>query len=78
MPREMLIADPVAIMFRQPDGSVTVHIHPPAGYGPGEYGVLACDFVRHIAAALKVDEADVWKWVDKERHRPTAEISQAN
>lgn len=78
MPREIKIADPLAIMFRQPDGAVTVHIHPPADFGLGPYSILACDFVRHIAAAFKVDEADVWKWVDKERHRPTAKISQAN
>jgi hypothetical protein len=29
-----------------------------------------------MARAFHVDEAEVWKWVDKERRRPTTDITQ--
>lgn len=40
------------------------------------YGLIVCDLVRHVAAAFKVDEDDVWTWVDRERHHHTTDISQ--
>jgi hypothetical protein len=37
--------------------------------------LLVCDLVRHVARAFKIEENDVWEWVDKERRNPTTEIT---
>jgi hypothetical protein len=50
----------------------------PEGRSHEEYGILLCDLVRHIANAFKVDESDVWRWVDAERFNPTDVIEQVN
>jgi hypothetical protein len=71
----MMIAQPLIIMFESDDG-VNCHIHP-AGYTRECYGLLICDLVRHVAKAFNVDEHDVWFWVDRERHDPTATIDGA-
>lgn len=70
----MMIQEPLIIMFRQ-DDKITCHIHP-GEYNHKHYGLLICDLVRHVANAFKVDEDDVWEWVDKERHHHTSEIKQ--
>jgi len=71
----MMITAPLVIMFEQ-DKSVVCHIHPPPTYSHKTYGLLICDLVRHIANAFKVDEDDVWEWVDKERYYHTTDIRQ--
>ena len=73
--KTMKIEDPLVIMFRGPDDDIVCHIHP-GKFTHEHYGLLVCDLVRHVAAAFKVSEDDVWTWVDKERHRPTTGISQ--
>ena len=69
----MMITQPLVIMFEQ-DGNVVCHIHPRQQDSHSEYGLLICDLVRHVANAFKVDEEDVWEWVDKERHHHTTDI----
>ncbi len=73
----MMIAAPLVIMFKQ-DDRVICHIHPDTQSSYQSYGLLICDLARHVARAYKVEEADVWKWVDMERNHPTTEITQAS
>jgi hypothetical protein len=71
----MRIEQPLVIMFEDPDGEIVCHIHPNEKADSHEaYGLIICDLVRHVARAFKVDEENVWEWVDKERHRPTTAI----
>jgi hypothetical protein len=78
MAKTMRIEQPLVIMF-EADGQVVCHIHPSKTASSHEhYGLLICDLVRHVARAFKVDEADVWEWVDKERHSPTTGITAAS
>lgn len=75
-----MIRAPLLIMF-QDDGAspnVICHIHQPKDWTHKHYGLVICDAVRHVAKAFKVDEDDVWKWVEKERYHPTTPISQAS
>jgi hypothetical protein len=69
------IRNPRFIMFEGPDGTNICHIHP-GELSYGQFGMLVCDLVRHIAAAFKVEEDDVWAWVDKERRHPTTKVSR--
>lgn len=71
----MMITAPLVIMFKQ-DEDIVCHLHPPSNYDHTHYGLLICDLVRHVAAAFKVEEDDVWMWVDKERHRHTTDIKR--
>lgn len=71
----MMITAPLVIMFEQ-DGSIVCHLHPRPDDSHRGYGLLICDLVRHVAGAFKIDEDDVWEWVDKERHHPTTKITQ--
>ena len=72
--KEMVIEQPLAIMF-EADGGIVCHIQPSEIASSHEpYGQLICDLVRHVARAFKVDEAEVWKWVDKERRHPTTDV----
>jgi len=71
-----IVKQPLVIMFRQ-DDKVVCHIHPSNEDNYQSYGLLICDLVRHVANAFKVDEDDVWKWVDAERDNPTTAIEQA-
>jgi hypothetical protein len=79
MPKNtMRIEQPLVIMFES-DGQVVCHIHPSKTASSHEhYGLLICDLVRHVARAFKVEEADVWDWVDKERRDPTSGITTAS
>jgi len=70
-PTHFEIADPLVVMFREPEGNVLCHLHPPEDWTHEHYGLLVCDLVRHVANAFKVDEDAVWDWVDQERHLPT-------
>jgi len=75
-PQPIAIENPLVIMFQAPGGEVICHLHP-EGYTYEHYGMLACDLVRHIAAAFKVKEDAVWEWVDKERHHHTTDVTKA-
>jgi len=70
----MIIEKPLVLMF-EADGKVVTHIHP-GSHNYQHYGLLICDLVRHVAAAFKVNEGEVWNWVDKERANPTTDIRQ--
>ncbi len=74
--KPMRITDPLVIMFREPAGTVITHLHRPPDLGHESFGLLVCDFVRHIANAYQVSEDQVWKWVDKERHHHTTDITR--
>lgn len=73
--KPMEIHNPLVIMFRTPDKQIICHIHPTEEDGHEAYGLLICDLVRHVARAFKVDEDEVWNWVDKERYHPTTEFT---
>ena len=69
------IEQPLVIMFEQA-GQIVCHIHPSRkAASHREYGLVICDLVRHVARAFKVEEEDVWEWVEKERRKPTSEIT---
>jgi hypothetical protein len=72
-----VLSNPIIVMFLQ-DKKVTCHIHKPPDYTYEHYGLLICDLVRHVAHAFKVDEDDVWEWVDKERSHPTTDLTEAS
>jgi hypothetical protein len=42
------------------------------------FGLVICDIVRHVAAAYRVEEDDIWEWVEKERHHHTTELRRAS
>ena len=68
-----MVKQPYVIMFK-PEGVDNIVTHIFKGderIGYKEFGLLACDLVRHVANAFEVDEDEVWEWVDKERHHPT-------
>jgi len=71
----MMITQPLIIMF-ECDEKIVCHIYPRPQDSHKSYGLLVCDLVRHLAGAFKVDEDDVWEWVDKERHHHTTKIIQ--
>lgn len=70
-----IVKQPLAILFDQ-DGSTVCHLYPPEGFTHQHYGLLVCDLVRHVASAFKVDEDDVWEWVEKERDKQTTTFSR--
>ena len=71
----MVIKEPLVIMYETPGGQVLTNIHPKKGLTHKAYGLLICDLVRHVGRAYKVPEDDVWEWVDRERKRPTTDIT---
>lgn len=74
--KPMRIEDPLVIMFEGSGGEVICHIHPSKKANSHQhYGLIVCDLVRHVARAFKVDEKEVWEWVDKERRNPTTEVT---
>lgn len=76
--KPIVIEQPLVIMF-EADGGIVCHIHPSTKASSHEhYGLLICDLVSHVARAFKVDESDVWEWVDKERNNPTTEVKTAS
>lgn len=66
----MKIENPLVIVFEN-DGKIQTHLYP-GERNYKQYGILIADIVRHVANAFKVDENDVWEWVDKERDHPTS------
>ena len=58
--KPIIIDKPLVLMFEGPDKKIVTHIHP-GSYGYQGYGLLICDLVRHVAAAFKVAENEVWK-----------------
>jgi hypothetical protein len=70
-----LLENPLVVMYQQ-DGKLVCQIHPAKGIDHKHYGLVICDLVRHVARAFRVDEDDVWKWVDKERRHPTTDVTQ--
>lgn len=70
------VEDPLVIIYPQ-DGALVTAIHPRGSDTFAGYGIIVCDLVRHIAKAFKVDEDEVWDWVDKERQHPTSAIRAA-
>ena len=73
----MRIEKPLVVMFETPDGKVVCHLHPSErAKSHAEYGLLIGDLVRHVSRAFKVEESEVWDWVDKERNHPTTTIER--
>jgi hypothetical protein len=72
------IENPLFVSFLAPDNSTVTHVHVPPGWGPSHYGLVICDLVRHVAAALKCDEDDIFEWLEKERDNPTSKIESAS
>lgn len=72
-----IVKKPLVIIFEAPDGEMMTHIWPSAkADSHAAYGLIVCDLVRHVAVYFKVDEVDVWEWVEKERFRPTTEFGR--
>jgi hypothetical protein len=71
----VVLEDPMVVMFQQ-NGQLVCHIHPAKGIDHRHYGLAICDLVRHVARAYKVDDDEVWRWVDKERRGPSSDITQ--
>jgi hypothetical protein len=74
MSEAMILNNPLFVMFEQ-EGKLVCHLWPRESDTHAHYGVILCDLVRHVANAFKVDEDDVWEWVDKERYNHTTEIT---
>ena len=71
-----MIDSPLVIMYEDRDAGIVCRIHQSANVNSHEhYGILICDLVRHVARAFKVAEDDVWQWVDKERRKPTSDVT---
>lgn len=68
------IEAPLLIMYEQ-DGKVMCRIHRPPDYTHKHYGLLICDAVRHVARAFKIEEDDVWDWVERERYKQSTEFT---
>jgi hypothetical protein len=66
-------------MFKDNDTeNVICHLYPEENsYGYREYGLLVCDLVRHVASCFSVDQKEVWEWVDRERIKPTTDITSS-
>ena len=74
--QQVRIDNPLVVMFEGPERKVVTRIHIPTGYTHKMFGLLVCDLVRHLARAFKVSEDDIWEWVDKERRKPTSDITR--
>ena len=70
----MVLNKPLLVVFEQ-EGNLVCHLWPREDDTHASYGLIACDIVRHAARAFKVDEDDVWEWVDKERRKHTTSFS---
>lgn len=71
-----VVKRPYVIMFKA-EGSdkITTHIYRgPDNIGYEAFGLLIYDLVRQVATSFEVDEDEVWKWVEKERHHHTTDI----
>jgi hypothetical protein len=70
----MQIKSPLLVVFDH-DDKVRTYLYP-GGRSYKQYGVLIAGFVRHVANAFKVDEKDVWEWVDQERYHQTSPANE--
>jgi hypothetical protein len=70
----MKIRNPLIIVFENED-KVQTHLYP-GKRSYKEYGILIADLVRHVANAFKVNENDVWEWVDRERYHQTSPATE--
>ena len=70
----MFLTKPLITMFEQ-DGHLTCYLWPQHEHTHEHYGIMIADLVRHTARAFKVEEDDVWEWVDKERHKQTTSFT---
>jgi hypothetical protein len=70
-----IVKQPLILMFLDDKDDVTCQLIPPPGYGYDAFGLLICDLIRHVARLFKVDEKDVFKWIEIERRKPTTKIS---
>ena len=70
----MKIEKPLIVVFEN-DGKVQTHLYP-GERNHAQYGILIADVVRHVANAYNIHENDVWEWVDKERYRPTSQVTE--
>ncbi|MBI3759754.1 MAG: hypothetical protein HY269_08385 [Deltaproteobacteria bacterium] len=72
----MKIKTPLVIMFEEEGtGNVLCHLHPSETCGDYQsYSLVVCDLVRHVAKCFDVKEEQVWKWIERERGKPTTEI----
>jgi hypothetical protein len=71
----ILNIDPLIIVYPQ-DGGLVARLHPRKTDNYQGYALMIADLVRHVALAFRVDEDDVWEWVEKERFQPTTKIRQ--
>lgn len=70
------IKSPLVIIYEAKNGKIETAIHRHRSCSRYEhFGMLICDLVRHVAKAFHVSEDDVWKWVEKERRKPTTELT---
>jgi hypothetical protein len=72
--KPFIVKQPLLIAFEQ-EGHLTVHMFPQPDHTHEHYALLIADLVRHVSRAFKVDEEDVWHWVEKERNNPTTTFS---
>lgn len=69
------IENPLVIMYES-DGKIVTAIHARQSDSYRGFGLLVCDFVRHIGNAFGVSEDEVWEWVDAERYHHTTGITR--
>ena len=75
MTEPMILTKPLIVMFEN-EGKIICHLWPRESDTHEGYGLIICDLVRHVANAFKVDEDDVWKWVDRERYHHTTDVTR--
>jgi hypothetical protein len=69
------IERPLVMIHQAPDGRIMTHLRTaPNANSPKALGLTICEFVRYVAREFKVNENDVWEWVDEERRKPTTDL----
>ncbi len=71
----MRIDNPPVVVFENEDGNLQTHLSP-KGRSYRQYGSLIADLMRHVAKFFKVDEQDVWEWVEKKRYRSPSPVTE--
>jgi hypothetical protein len=69
--KSIIVKHPLIVVFRHDEGDKICHLQPTRYEG---YGLLICDLFRHVTRCFKVNEEDVFEWIQKELHKPTATI----
>lgn len=70
---EMPETNVVLKVYASKDHGVVAHINA-NGYGPGHFGLLLADCIRHVARAFNVDEGEVYEYVKREMSMPSTKI----